>query len=220
MYDWDMHPSMEPMSFWQLVENSPEWVAAFASIVFGLATTTVIVWQVFVMKAQVRVMEWQTRSAARHERLQNRLIRLQHEHEWVRQKNQERGEFLKLARKLHLVAGCLKKTPAEDDRYHWGELQETVYDLHERLQILDLSVYSTPYDGWYFTLNAYVAALLKAVTEDEPSDSTYAPNPSTRIVLKDAEDHHNPTKIFLDLEAAIRMEFFEFKNKWDAALPS
>ena len=52
-----MHPSMEPMSFWQLVENSPEWVAAFASIVFGLARTGVIVWQVFVMKAQVRVME-------------------------------------------------------------------------------------------------------------------------------------------------------------------
>jgi hypothetical protein len=150
MYDWDMHPSVEPMSFWQLVENSPEWVAAFASIVFGLATTAVIVWQVFVMKAQVRVMEWQTRSAARHERLQNRLIRLQHEHEWVRQKNQERGEFLKLARKLHLVAGCLKKTPAEDDRHHWGELQDTVYELHERLQILDLSVYSTPYDGCFF----------------------------------------------------------------------
>lgn len=56
--------------------------------------------------------------------------------------------------------------------------------------------------------------------EDEPSDSTYAPNRSTTMVLKDAEDHHKPTKIFLDLEAAIRMEFFEFKNKWDAALPS
>jgi hypothetical protein len=78
---------MEPMGFWQLVENGPEWVAAFASIVFGLATTGVIAWQVFVMKAQVRVMEWQVRSATRHERLQNRLIRLQHEHEWVRQKN-------------------------------------------------------------------------------------------------------------------------------------
>jgi len=138
----------------------------------------------------------------------------------VRQKNQERGEILKLARKLHLVAGCLKKTPAEDDRHHWGELQYAVYELHERLSILDLSVYSGAYDQWYFTLNSYVEGLLKAVIEDEPSDSTYAPNPSTRAVLKDMEDHHNPTKILLDLEAAIRMEFFDFKQKWDAALPA
>jgi hypothetical protein len=211
---------MEPMSFWQLVENSPEWVAVFASIVFGLATTGVIVWQVFVMKAQVRVMQWQARSSTRHERTQNRLIRLQHEHEWVRQKNQERREILNLARKLHVVVGCLRRTPAEDDRHYWGELQDAVHQLHERLSILDLSVYSSPYDGWYFTLNAYVEALLQAVFNDEPSDSTYAPNLSTRSRLGDAENEHNPIKILLDLEAAIRMDFFDFKQEWDAALPA
>jgi len=204
---------MEPMTFWQLVKNNPEWAGVIASTIFAFFTVLVIVWQVC-------VMIWQGLNSERNERIQNRLIRLQHEHEWVRQKNQERKQILKLARELHLAAGCLKETPAENDRHSWQELQDAVYELNERLQILDLSVYSGSYDQWYFTLHAYVDALLKAVIEDEPSDSTYAPNPLTRAALKDAEDQHNPTKIFLDLEAAIRMEYFEFKEKWDAVLPS
>src|SRR5271154_3817779 len=112
---------MEPMSFGQLVENNPEWVGVFASALFAIVTIGVIIWQVFVMKAQVRVMKWQVRSSARHERTQNRLIRLQHEHEWVFRKNQEREQILKLARKLHLAAGCLKETPMAADQLNWEE---------------------------------------------------------------------------------------------------
>jgi hypothetical protein len=37
--------------------------------------------------------------------------------------------------------------------------------------------------------------------------------------LEGANKHHDPIKVFLDLETAIRMEFFDFKEKWDALLP-
>jgi hypothetical protein len=46
------------------------------------------------------------------------------------------------------------------------------------------------------------------------------PNLSTRKELKAVDDRHNPISIFIDLETAIRMEFLDFKDKWDAALPS
>ena len=52
---------MQEMSFWQLVENSPEWVGVFANALFAIVT-------IYVVYRQVRVMGWQ-----------NNLIRLQHE---------------------------------------------------------------------------------------------------------------------------------------------
>ncbi|MGC2330793.1 MAG: hypothetical protein WA581_05025 [Candidatus Acidiferrales bacterium] len=52
------------MSLWHLIWNSPEWVAVFANALFALVTISVIVWQ-------VRVMIWQGRTSARHERIQN-----------------------------------------------------------------------------------------------------------------------------------------------------
>jgi len=61
------------------------------------------------------------------------------------------------------------------------------------------------------------------VIEDGDINSTYGltnqvPNLSTRKALQALDDHHKPISIFLDIEAAIRMEFFEFKTKWDAEL--
>jgi hypothetical protein len=49
---------MEPMSFWRLLENSPEWVSAIATVLFGVATLIVIISQVRVMKAQTRVLRY------------------------------------------------------------------------------------------------------------------------------------------------------------------
>ena len=74
---------MHEMSFWELIKNSPEWIGVFANIVFALVTIGVLIWQ-------VRVMRWQGRNSERNERIQNRLIRLQHEHEWVVRLNAER----------------------------------------------------------------------------------------------------------------------------------
>ncbi len=42
--------NVQPMSFWQLVVNNPEWVAALASIIFAIFTITVMIWQGCVMK--------------------------------------------------------------------------------------------------------------------------------------------------------------------------
>ena len=41
---------MQEMSFWQLVENSPEWVGVFANALFAIVT-------IYVVYRQVRVME-------------------------------------------------------------------------------------------------------------------------------------------------------------------
>jgi hypothetical protein len=205
---------MQPMSLWQLFLNNPEWASVFSSAIFSVMTIGVIIWQVRVMKSQERVMK----SQGRLMNIQNQSIRLQHEHEWVIQKNREREQLLKLARDLHLAAGCLREESSDVDHLHWEQVQDTVHELSARLNILDLAVFSSSYDGWFFNLKCYVDAILKAVIDDAPSTET--PNVSTRKALKEADDRYKPISIFLDLETAIRMEFFDFKNKWDAALPS
>src|SRR5580698_514380 len=93
-------PPMEPVSFWQLVENSPEWVGVLVNALFALVTITII-------GLQVRVMIWQGRNSEQHERIQNRLIKLQHEHSWLLRLNAEREQLLVSGRKLHLAVRCL-----------------------------------------------------------------------------------------------------------------
>jgi hypothetical protein len=207
---------MEPMTFWQLVENNPEWVGVFANTLFAIVTIIVIVWQVLVVRKQGR-------DSARREEIQNRLLRLQHEHEWVLRKNQEREQLLKLARDLDLAAGCLEEKSSVGDSISWQRLQDTAYELDKRLSILDVATYSGAYDQWFFSLKDYVDAVLQVMRDDESFDRKYdvagdTPNLTSRKALKEVAKRCEPVKIFLDLEAAIRMESFEFKQKWDAEL--
>jgi len=209
---------MQEMSFWQLVRDNPEWAGVLATSIFAIVTIGVIIWQ-------VRVMVWQGRNSERHERIQNKLIRLQHEHEWLLRLNAEREQILKLARRLHIDVSCLTPVEQSTDYIRWGQVQDKAYELNERLRILDSALYTTSDDHWYARLVAYVDALLKAVTDDTNYKTIYgASNPtpelSTRTALKSADAQHKPIGIFLDIEAAIRMQFLEFKQKWDAALPS
>jgi cell division protein FtsL len=213
-----MCPPMQEMSFWQLVKNSPEWVGVFANALFAIVTIGVVIWQ-------VRVMKWQGRNSQRHERIQNKLIRLQHEHECLLLLNAEREKILKLANKLHLAATSLKETESKGDPLIWEELRNTVHELHDRLRILDVAAYSGLHDQWHPNLEDYVDAVRNAVLEDGKFNSTHSltdqtPNLFTRKALKDVDDRCEPISIFLDLETAIRMEFSEFKEKWDAELPS
>jgi hypothetical protein len=224
--------TMEPMGFWQLVGKSPEWVGVFTSTIFAAVTIVVIIWQgcmmkaqVRVMKLQVRVMRWQSHFSARHERIQNRLIHLQHEHEWIIQKNREREQILAMARKLHLAVNCLELEPSRGDALSWGDVQDTARELGARLRILDVSTYAGSYDQWFPNLEEYVDAIQKAMIDDwefnkRNNRTNLVPNEFTRKALKGADDFHKPNSIFLDIEIAIRMEFFEFKQKWDAALPT
>lgn len=210
--------TMEPMSFWQLVKNTPEWVGVFASSLFAIVTTAVVIWQ-------IRVMKWLGRNSDRHERIQNRLIHLQHEHEWIIQKNREREQILVMARKLHLAANCLKLEPSRGNAVLWGEVQDTARELDARLRILDVSTYTGSYDQWFPSLEEYVGAIQKAVIADWEFNNmnhreNLVPNESTIKALKALDDFHKPNSIFLEIETAIRMEFFEFKQRWDAALPA
>jgi hypothetical protein len=213
-----MSPTMHEMSFWELAKNSPEWVGVFANALFALVTIGVVVWQ-------VRVMKWQGRNSERHERAQNTLIRLQHEHEWMLRINAEREQFLRLGRKLHLAAGCLRLEPSIADKITWEQVQDTAFELRDRLSILDLRAYSGLYDSWYPRLETYVDAVVKAVVEDRKFDGTYdtadgTPNLTTRKTLMEMDESYKPINIFLDIEVAIRMEFFDFKGRWDAELPT
>ena len=208
--------NMQPVSLWHLVWSSPEWVAVFANALFAAVTIGVIIWQ-------VRVMIWQGHVSERHERMQNRLIQLQHEHEWVFRLNEERAQLLKLASKLHLAASCLKETESAGDPANWEELQGAAYELDSRLRILDVAAWTGANDAWHANLEGYVEAVLQAVIDDFDFNrkfglTTNSPNPSTRKALKDAEQRFEIIKVFLALEGAIRMEFLDFKNKWDASL--
>lgn len=200
-------PPMHEMSYWEVVQNSPEWVNVFANVLFGAVTIGVVFWQGL-------VMDWQ-----------NKLMQLEHEHDWSLRSNAEREQILKLARKLHFAASSIKTKERAGDKHHWGELQDNVTELDIRLRTLDVSVYTGTYDNWYPRLSEYVSALLQAVIHDYEHKATYdgdaeTPTLSTRKALNAAEEENNPIHIFLDAEAAIRMEFLDFKDKWDAATQS
>jgi hypothetical protein len=220
--------NMQPMSLSQLILNNPEWMGVFANALFAVITIGVIAWQGFMMRAQVRVMavqvrvmQWQGHLSARHERIQNRLIRLQHEHEWLLRLNAERDQVLKLGRSVHLAAACVQER-LSGDKLHWEELQDRVRELSLRLRILDVRSFLGPHDTWYQVLSAYANAVQEAVVDDLDSQGmpSEVPNDTTRKTLYSLDAQYQPVQIFLALEEAIRMEFSDFKDKWDAALPT
>lgn len=168
-------------------------------------------------------MKWQGRNSDHHERIQNKLILLQHEHEWLLRLNAEREHIFKSARELHLTASAFREKPSPADENNWGKLQNAVFELDERLRVLDVAVYTGANDNWFPALKQYVEAVLKAVLEDRRFAEKYdvtdqTPTLSTRKALREANDQLRPAAIFVDLEAAIRMEFFDFKRTWDAEL--
>jgi hypothetical protein len=70
---------IEDMSFWKLVENSPEWVTVFTTVLFALITTYIIWRQKVAMEKQVEVMTKQGDAAAKILEEQVRVTRAQGE---------------------------------------------------------------------------------------------------------------------------------------------
>lgn len=70
---------MEEMSFWKLVENSPEWVTVFTTVLFALITTYIIWRQKIAMEKQVEVMTQQGDAAAKILEEQVKVTRAQGE---------------------------------------------------------------------------------------------------------------------------------------------
>ena len=84
------------------------------------------------------------------------------------------------------------------------------------MRILDVATFSGEYDRWFFDLEKYVEAVQNAVIKESTGQ---LPTEQTLKKLDEADKRHDPIKIFLDLETAIRMEFFDFKKIWDELLP-
>ena len=198
---------MQEMSFWELVRNSPEWVAVLANALFALVATLLVIWQIVVSKGLLTA--------------QNRLIRLQHEHDWLLRSNGEREQILKITGKFHLASSLLRPDARTGDRENWLELQDTYYELSLRLRILDLGAYTSAYDSWLAKLKSYVAEMGEAITDDFKFNGTYSvandtPNLSTRERFFSINSRHNPISTMMELEIAIRMEYSEFRSKWNA----
>ena len=212
----EMYPSfpMHEMSKSEFILNNPEWVGVLASAIFAFFTICVIIWQVIIMIVQGRRSD-------RRQRVQNNLIRYQIARDGVQQRNQERSEILKLASRLKFAAFSLRRNATSTDEENWESVQNTAFELDGLLKILDIATYSMPYDQWYFALEDYVEAVIQAVNGDVELHPIFKapynlPAPPTRIELELAFERYDPTKIILDIQAAIRMEFFDLKNMWDA----
>lgn len=208
---------MHEMSFWELVKNSPEWVSALATVVFGLVSAGIILWQVLLMRKQGN-------TAARLLAQQNLLIRWQHEHEWIYERNRVRQELRDLTQRISLAAYGLKGECGSTDSKNWERLFDVAHELSLRLSALDLAVYSTPYDTWYEPLDAYVEGVLMVVGKNAEFTQKHGTDASepTLSVLKEIEEltkAANPIKIQLDIENSIRMDFLDFKQKWDQGFP-
>ncbi len=150
---------MEPMTWGRFILNNPEWMGVISNSIFAATTIGVIIWQVLVMRKQVK-------SSDRNERIQNRLMKLQHEHEWLARLNEEREQLLKLARKLHLNAAGLEENPRSTDSACWTRLEETADELRSRLSTLDLAVFTGQHDDWFPNLHQYVDAIVQATVDD------------------------------------------------------
>lgn len=229
-------PEMHEMSFWKLVAHSPEWVTVFSGAMFAIITSFIIWRQYRVMQTQSKIMKWQAENSDFHERQQNRLIQLQHEHQWMESLNVERERLRNLADKIYLHSGGLilltktssasfaeAKEASFSEELNWRKLRETASELDARLRVLNVAVYADAYhDKWYSSLREYVAAILKAIDDEFEFRKTFhlsAVGSSSKLAkaLKEVEDLHNPLKICRDIEAAIRMEFVKFKQTWDIA---
>jgi len=200
------------MSFWQVVENSPEWIGVFANSLFALVTIFVVIWQGIVMRGQNAIM-----------RKQNNIIRLQHEHEWLSRLNVEREQILGITRKLLIAVGAFTEKKRESDAHFWEEAQDIANELDARLRTLDISAYSSEHGKWFPLLLEYVRVVRQAVSDDFKLKATYevydpVPSASAREALKEADKKFNPTGALVQLESAIRMEHLDFKDRWNAIL--
>lgn len=225
---------MHDMSFWKVVQNSPEWITVFSTILFA-AITSYIIWRqkcvmqqqvkvtkeqgedaARIMQEQVKMMEKQGEISARHEQMQNRLLQLQHEHEWLTVLNAKRYEILKIATKLHVdVLYLIKKVDAGQDAMVWSRMLELRSELKVQMEILDVAAYTKDKDGWYAKLGAWVTELFSIIGESLKSPIySGVPADSTRKALAAAETTYDPVKPMYALQTLIRETTEEFNKKW------
>jgi hypothetical protein len=215
---------MHEISFWKVVENSPEWVTVFSTFLFA-GITAAIIWrqkcvmdhQATIMQQQKDVMEKQGEISARHERMQNRLLQLQHEHEWLTALNARRYEILRTASQLHVdVLYIIRKVEADRDAEVWADVMKGRSQLRLQMDILDVAAYTDDKDGWYTQLASWASELFGIISEELKSPSYNGiPTDATRKALQAAETPNPIVPIYL-LQTLIRESTDEFSKKWIA----
>lgn len=200
---------MHEYTWTQLFKDNPEW----ATVLLAAITTLIIFWQVV-------VMIWQGKRGDERDRQQNELLRLQFHHSWLTRMNAEREKILRLTKDIHSAAGCLTLPPMTGGESFWENLGDKTDQMRDCLSILDFGACHGDYDSWFPLLEDYIEDLRKIIVEDYEFQRLYkldgkTPVAATRTKLKEAEARHSPIGICLDIETAIRMEFFEFKQNFD-----
>jgi hypothetical protein len=230
---------MHKMNMLEFLLNNPEWVTLFATIVFATVSTYIIWCQKNIMKQQVLLMQQQGEKSLQHERMQNILLTLQHEHDWLASMNVQREAILKTAKRLHINTlfssnvqrEAILKTakrlhintlfsssePTVLDAQAWREVQTLRSELKLQLEVLDFAAYSPLKNGWYMQLMAWVDALLPILSEDlkaRASSLSGDPTEFAREAVSNLEKTLNPVAAIHALQRVIKDSSEEFNTKW------
>lgn len=210
---------MHETSFWRFVEDSPEWVSVFTTALFAIVTTAIIYGQYLAMKAQVRVMVWQGKLSARHERQQNmllenqnKIIRYQFEYTRLTESNNERKQLLTLGRKMYEIAHYVVVASQSAVAEYLQQLRVISDEVTVRTNVLNIAVYSGKYDAWYEDFLDYIGLVIKALV----SESSTVPSSDTRTKIRSANELCMSKQIFSAIENAIAFEFRDVNDRWDA----
>jgi hypothetical protein len=210
---------MHETSFWRFVEDSPEWVSVFTTALFAIVTTAIIYGQYLAMKAQVRVMVWQGKLSARHERQQNmllenqnKIIRYQFEYTRLTESNNERKQLLTLGRKMYEIAHYVVVASQSAVAEYLHQLRVISDEVTVRTNVLNIAVYSGKYDAWYEDFLDYIGLVIKALV----SESSTVPSSDTRTKIRSANELCMSKQIFSAIENAIAFEFRDVNDRWDA----
>jgi hypothetical protein len=217
-----MYPAMpmHEMSKLEFIVNNPEWVTVLTSSLFAIVTLCIIWRQKSVMQQQAQIMvqqkeimRVQAETSARHERQQNRLIQLQHEHDWLTALNVKREEVLATAEKLHIDTLFVINGPFVTDMKGWSDLQHGRAKLKLQLDVLDVAAYLENKDDWHAQLMNWCAALFNVISEDYKVNKSGTPTMATRVALKELDKVQVPTKAMVAIRKAIRTDTDTFKKR-------
>jgi hypothetical protein len=196
---------MHEMTKWEWVLNNPEWVNVLTTSLFAAFTIGIIATQAILSNhAQQR---------------QNMLLQYQLEYARMRSLNIVREEVLALVSKLRRCLSLVKLGSGEG--LGWDDMREAVYDLIDKVNSLDASIYSGYYDGWCGTLRGYMDDVFEAVKNDSDVDGGTGPCPTaaTLAAFDEAESKWSPLDIAVEIKTAIRMSGNVFYEKWSGLLP-
>lgn len=226
---------MQEYTWTQLIKNSPEWVGVIASSLFA-AITAIIIWrqkramdrQVNVTRElgeatnrilmhQTEILRLQGEISAQHQRTQNVILRLQHEHDWLTAYNARREKLLRTVTTLHTLILTIVGTPAYDARGTWSEFLQCRSDMKSQLDLLDAAAFTKETTGWYAELQSWNAELFKIITNYFDTTSTPGyPSDTEQQSLKELEHKLNPIRTIYALQRAIQNDTEEFKKRWEA----